>query len=179
MGRLTENCVLNVKNKSYAITAEIVVPDAGASGVIVSQGGLPGGWSLYANEGKLKYCYNLLGVKMSFVESEAAVPAGQHQVRMEFKYDGGGLAKGGEVTLYIDGKSVGQGRVDVTEPMAFSADETLDVGKDTGSAVSPDYGVKGNDFNGDVNWVQIDLEDDNHDHLITADERFKVAMARQ
>jgi arylsulfatase len=179
MGRLTENCVINIKNKSYAITAEVVVPDAGASGVIVSQGGLPGGWSLYANEGKLKYCYNLLGVKLSFAESEAAIPAGQHQVRMEFKYDGGGLAKGGDVTLYVDGKSVGTGRVDITEPMAFSADETCDVGKDTGSAVSPDYGVKGNDFNGDVNWVQIDLEDDNHDHLITADERFKVAMARQ
>ncbi len=98
---------------------------------------------------------------------------------MEFKYDGGGLAKGGGVTLYIDGKSVGQGRLEQTVPMAFSADETCDVGKEGGSPVSPDYGPTGNEFSGEVNWVQIDLEKDDHDHLISPDERFKVAMARQ
>ena len=98
---------------------------------------------------------------------------------MEFKYDGGGLAKGGAVTLYIDGKAVGQGRVERTVPMAYSADETCDVGKESGSPVSPDYGPSGNEFSGEVNWVQFDLEKDDHDHLISPDERFKVAMARQ
>ena len=98
---------------------------------------------------------------------------------MEFKYDGGGLAKGGDVTLYVDGKAVGQGRVERTVPMAFSADETCDVGKEAGSPVSPDYGPEGNAFSGEVNWVQIDLEKDDHDHLISPDERFRVAMARQ
>jgi len=179
MGRLTENSVINVKNKSHAVTAELVVPQPGAEGVIIAQGGLTGGWCLYANDGKLKYCYNLLGVKLTFAESAAAIPAGQHQVRMEFKYDGGGLAKGGGVTLYVDGQNVGQCRVDVTMPMCFSLDETCDVGRDNGSGVSPDYGDKGNEFNGEVNWVQIDLEDDDHDHLISPDERFRVAMAKQ
>ena len=98
---------------------------------------------------------------------------------MEFKYDGGGLAKGGDVSLFVDGKKDGEGRVEQTVPMLFSADETCDVGKETGSPVSPDYGPTGNEFSGEVNWVQIDLEKDDHDHLITPEERFQVAMARQ
>jgi arylsulfatase len=69
--------------------------------------------------------------------------------------------------------------VDATVPLLFSFDETCDVGKGTGSAVSPDYDAKDNAFNGEVNWVQIDLEKDNDDHLITPEERFHVAMARQ
>jgi arylsulfatase A-like enzyme len=179
MGRLSENSVVNIKNKSYSITAEVVVPKSGAKGVIIAQGGNFNGWSLYAKDGKLKYCYNLLGIKMFYAESDQAIPPGQHQVRMEFKYDGGGLAKGGNALLYLDGKKVGEGRVDITVPMVFSADETCDVGKGTGSAVSPDYDPRDNEFSGEVNWVQIDLEKDDHDHLISPEERFKVAMARQ
>jgi arylsulfatase len=179
MGRLTENSVLNIKNKSYSVTAEVVVPKSGAKGVIIAQGGSFNGWSLYAKDGKLKYCYNLLGIKLFYAESSKAIPAGQHQVRMEFKYDGGGLAKGGNALLYLDGTKVGEGRVDATVPMIFSGDETCDVGKGTGSAVSPDYDPSDNEFSGEVNWVQIDLEKDDHDHLISPEERFKLAMARQ
>jgi arylsulfatase A-like enzyme len=179
MGRLTENSVVNIKNKSHSVTAELVVPSSGAEGVIISQGGLTGGWSLYAHEGKLKYCYNLLGVQLSYAEAASALPEGQHQVRMEFAYDGGGLAKGGTASLYVDGEKVAEGHVGMTAPMIFSCDETCDVGKDTGSGVSPDYGVKGNEFSGEVNWVQIDLAKDDHDHLITPDERYRVAMAKQ
>ena len=179
MGRLTENSVLNIKNKSYSVTAEVEVPTAGANGVIIAQGGNTNGWSLYAKDGKLKYCYNLLGMKLTFVEGNQPVPAGKHQVRMEFKYDGGGLAKGGLVSLFIDGKKDGEGRLETTIPMTFSADETCDVGKEGGSPVSPDYSEKGNEFSGKVNWVQIDLEKDDHDHLISPEERFKIAMARQ
>ena len=89
-------------------------------GVIVTQGGGVGGWSLYAHEGRLKYCYNFFGIEYYFVTADEPIPAGEHQVRMEFKYDGGGLGKGGDVTLYYDGKAVGTGRVEQTEPMAFS-----------------------------------------------------------
>ncbi len=179
MGRLTENSVVNIKNKSHSVTAEVIVPKSGAQGVIIAQGGAFNGWSLYAKDGKLKYCYNLLGIRLFYAESDEVIPAGQHQVRMEFKYDGGGLAKGGNALLYLDGKKVGEGRVDMTVPMMFSADETCDVGKGTGSAVSPDYDPRDNEFRGEVNWVQIDLEKDSHDHLISPEERFKVAMARQ
>jgi arylsulfatase A-like enzyme len=179
MGRLSEGSVVNIKNKSHSVTAEVVVPKSGAKGVIIAQGGRFNGWSLYAKDGKLKYCYNLLGIKLFYTESDQAIPPGQHQVRMEFKYDGGGLAKGGNALLYLDGKKVGEGRVEITVPMVFSADETCDVGKGTGSAVSPDYDPKDNEFSGEVNWVQIDLEKDSHDHLISPEDRFKVAMARQ
>jgi arylsulfatase len=179
MGRLTENAVVNIKNKSYSVTAEVVVPTSGAHGVIIAQGGAFNGWSLYAKDGKLKYCYNLLGIKLFYIETNKVIPAGQHQVRMEFKYDGGGLAKGGNALLYLDGEKVGEGRVETTVPMVFSADETCDVGKGTGSAVSPDYDPRDNEFSGEVNWVQIDLEQDDHDHLIAPEERFKLAMARQ
>jgi arylsulfatase A-like enzyme len=179
MGRLSENSVVNIKNKSHSVTAEIVVPKSGAEGVIIAQGGSSNGWSLYAKEGKLKYCYNLFGIRNFFVEATKPIPAGEHQVRLEFKYDGGGLAKGGNALLYVDGKKVGEGRVEQTVPMLFSADETCDVGKGTGPAVSPDYDPKHNEFNGEVNWVQIDLEKEDHDHLISPEERFRVAMARQ
>jgi len=178
MGRLTENCVVNVKNRSHSVTADIVVPESGAEGVIIAQGGSTGGWSLYAKNGKLKYCYNLLGVRLFYAEGTKAIPAGKHQVRLEFKYDGGGLAKGGMASLYVDGKKDGEGRVEVTAPMTFSSDETCDLGKEAGSPVSPDYGTE-NEFSGEVTWVQIDLDKDDHDHLITPEERYKLAMARQ
>ena len=139
MGRLSENSVINIKNKSHAITADLTVAAGGAGGVIVAQGGRFGGWSLYVHEGRPAYCYNLLGVQQFKIYGDTELPAGDHQVRMEFDYDGGGLGKGGDVTLYIDGDPVGQGRVDATQPMIFSGDETTDVGSDSATPVSDDY----------------------------------------
>jgi arylsulfatase A-like enzyme len=179
MGRLSENSVLNLKNKSSAVTAEIVVPDGGASGVVIAQGGAFAGWALYLLDGKLTYCHNLLGLARPKIGAESGVPAGTHQVRMELAYDGGGLAKGGEVTLYVDGEQVGKGRLNATVPMVYSADETCDVGSDTGSSVSDDYTPDDSHFTGTVNWVQLDAGADDHDHLISPEERWQVAMARQ
>src|SRR6185437_6381968 len=127
MGRLTESSVVNIKNKSHSITAELDVPESGANGVIVAQGGAYGGWAVYAKDGRPSYCYNLLGLRRFKVYGDTEIPAGEHQVRVEFAYDGGGLGKGGTVTLYLDGKPVGEGRVDGTQPMIFSGDETTDV----------------------------------------------------
>ena len=177
--RVSEACVLNLKNTSHSVTANITVPDTGAAGVIITQGGSTGGWTLYANEGKLKYCYNFLGVDLYMITADEPIPTGKVQVRMEFAYDGGGLAKGGNVTLYYDGEAVGTGRVDRTQPLLFSSDEACDVGADTGSPASPDYGPTGNKFTGTIDWVQIDLGSDNHDHLITPEDRYTIAMARQ
>src|SRR5215469_8684121 len=181
MGRLGENCVVNIKNKSHSVTAEIAVPKAGAEGVIVAQGGNIGGWSLYAKGGKLKYCYNLGGVKYFFVESASPLPPGEHQVRMEFAYAGGGLAKGGKVTLYTDGKKVAEGDVAMTLPMVFSADDGLDVGEDSGAPVSEDYGPTGNAFNGRIKGVQLAIGDDAEaaDHMVKPEDAIRIAMARQ
>jgi arylsulfatase A-like enzyme len=181
MGRLTEASLLNVKNKSHAVTAEIVAPAAGAEGVIIAQGGAFAGWSLYAKAGKPVYCYNLLGLQRFKIAGAAPIPPGKHQVRMEFTYDGGGLGKGGAVALYVDGVQQGEGRVDATVPLIFSADETADIGRDTASPVSDDYDAETSHFTGAVNWVQIDLGADaaDADHLISPEERLRVVMARQ
>ena len=177
--RLSEHCVLVLKNKSYSVTANVEVPESGASGVIVTQGGSAGGWSLYAHEGKLKYCFNFFGIEHYITSADKPIPAGKHQVRMEFSYDGGGLAKGGDVALFYDGEAVGTGRVEKTQPMGYSADEACDVGADTGSPASPDYGPTGNRFTGKIEWVQLDIGDDSHDHLITPEQRLNLAMGRQ
>jgi len=181
MGRLSENSIVVMKNKSHAITAEIDVPDGGARGVIVAQGGAFGGWTIYVKDGKPAYCYNLFGLQRFKVHGDAAMPPGEHQVRMEFAYDGGGLGKGGMASLYLDGDKVGEGRVDATVPMAFSADETLDIGSDSGTPVTDDLGSAEVTFNGRVHWVEIDLGEDadDADHLISPDELLRVAMARQ
>jgi arylsulfatase len=181
MGRLLENCVLNLKNKSHSVTAEIVVPDDGAEGVIISQGANIGGWSLYAKGGKLKYCYNWGGFEHYFVEAAGQLPAGEHQVRMEFAYAGGGLGKGGKVALYTDGKKVGEGDIPATLAIVFSADDGCDVGEDSGAPVSPDYGSRDNGFSGTVKGVQLAIADaaESADHLIDPEHAVHVALARQ
>jgi hypothetical protein len=181
MGRLSENSVVSIKNKSHAVTAEIVVPDhGGAQGVIIAQGGNVGGWTLYAKDGRLRYCYNLLGVQHFYVDGDRELPPGTHQVRMEFDYAGPGLAKGGTVSLFLDGEQIGQGPVAATAAMVFSADDTCDVGREDGSMVTDDYPVP-NAFTGEVQWVEIDVGDDaaDADHRLEADELLRVAMARQ
>jgi arylsulfatase len=177
--RVSEHCVLNLKNKSHSVTADLVVPESGARGVIITQGGSVGGWSLYVHEGRLKYCYNFFGVHHFMTTADTPIPAGEHQVRMEFAYDGGGLAKGGNVTLYYDGQPAGKGRVEQTEPMIFSADEACDVGADSGSPASPDYGPTGNKFSGEIKWVRLDIGTDSQDELIRAEDRLNIAMAHQ
>jgi arylsulfatase len=181
MGRLSENSVLNVKNKSHSVTAEITVPRGGAEGVIIAQGGNIGGWVLYAKDGKLKYCYNLLGVEQFFAECDDKLPAGDHQVRMEFAYAGGGMGKGGDVTLFVDGQKSGFGHVAATASTVFSADDGCDVGCDTGSPVSPDYGSRGNAFNGTIRGVQLAIAEaaEDEDHMVVPEDAMRVAMARQ
>ena len=107
-------------------------------------------------------------------------PGGEHQVRMEFAYDGGGLGKGGTATLFVDGAKVGEGRIDATVPMVFSADETTDLGDDTGTPVTDDFGATGG-LQRPRRWVELDIDEaaEDLDHLITPEERMRIAMARQ
>ena len=180
MNRLSENSVVVVKNKSFTVTADIVARDDAVHGAIISQGGAFGGWTLYTIDGRPAFCYNLFGLQQFTVRGETPMAAGDHQVRVEFIYDGGGLGKGGLAKLYLDGAPMGEGRVDATVPMAFSADETCDVGSDTATPVTDDLTEGQTTFTGRVNWVEIDIGGgENADHLISAEERFRVAMARQ
>jgi hypothetical protein len=89
--------------------------------------------------------------------------------------------KGGNVLLFVDGERVGEGRVGATAATVLSADDTCDVGMEGGAVVSEDYGPRGNEFTGEVTWVQIDLGDDatDADHFLTPEGRLHIAMARQ
>jgi arylsulfatase len=179
MGRLSESSVVSIKNKSFSVTAEVEVGAARAQGVIIAQGGRFGGWAMYVTDGRLCFTYNLLGIQEFVIRSEIPVPDGRHQLRAEFAYDGGGLGKGGVVTLYHDGHEVGSGRVEATQAMVFSADETTDIGYESGTTVGSDYDASTSRFSGKIQWVQIDLGDDDHDHFIDPEERLRIAMARQ
>jgi hypothetical protein len=174
-----ENNVVDIKNKSYAVTANVTLPESGAEGVIIAQGANFGGWAIYAHEGKLKYIYNFLGLEMYEVEASDPLPAGGHQVRLEFAYDGDGLGKGGTATLYLDGDKVAEGRVDHTHATVFAADATALVGNKFGAPIGPDLEIEGNPFNGSIQGVQIDLKLDDADHQVSDAERWRVAMAIQ
>ncbi len=178
MGRLTESTILNVKNRSHAITAQVTVAEGGAGGVVMAQGGEFGGWSLYVTDGRLTYCHNFLGLQRFKVRADEPLGPGQHEVRMELAYDGGGLGKGGTVALVVDGRHVGEGRIAATVPMVYSLDETADIGRDTASPVSDDYAGDESVFRGVVEWVRIDVGD-GAESQVPAEDRLRIAMARQ
>lgn len=180
MGDLNENGILNVKNKSHSITAQLVIPEGTTpQGVILTQGGIGGGWMFYVTDGKPAYFYNFAGLAQTEIVATEALTGGKHQVRMEFAYDGGGLAKGGTVTLYIDGKAVGSGRLEHTIAMVFSADETSDVGVKRGSPMRPDMPTATSAFTGVVDAVVIETSGENNDHLLDREEVMNMIMARQ
>jgi arylsulfatase A-like enzyme len=179
MGRLSENSVVSIKNRSFSVSAEILVPDGGLDGVIIAQGGRFGGWSVYVKQGRASFAYNVLGIHEFITSATEPLSPGTHQVRMEFSYDGGGLAKGGDVTMFYDGVEVGTGRVQVTQPMIFSADETTDIGCDSGTSVGSEYTARQSRFTGKINWVQLDVGKDDNDHCIDPEERLRVTMSRQ
>ncbi|MGA7873938.1 MAG: arylsulfatase [Candidatus Binatus sp.] len=181
MGGLNESAVLNIKNKSHSITAQVIVPDGKpCEGAILSQGGFAGGWILYVKDAHLKYCYNFAGLEKYTISATQPLPSGEHQVRMEFAYDGGGLGKGGTVTLYIDGNPVGSGRVEHTIAMVFSADETSDVGLKRGAPVTPEVPTENNAFTGTVQVIVIDADTkENVDHLISREDLVNMLMTLQ
>jgi arylsulfatase A-like enzyme len=178
MRRLSENAVINVKNKSYTVTAKLTAPES-AQGAILVQGGAYGGWSVYAKDGRLGYAYNVLGMEEFTVTADTEIAAGDHEIRMHFAYDGGGVGKGGTVTLHVDEAQVGEGRVERTQPYMFSLDETVDLGADMASPVSSAYSATDNAFNGTITWARIDVGDDDHDHMIDPEVKMRAAMLRQ
>jgi hypothetical protein len=158
MTRIPEGSAPSILNKSFKIGAEVTVPAAGANGVLVTQGGRFNGWGFYLLAGKPVFYYNTVGVYRYTVAGPDQLSPGNHTILADFKYDGGGLGKGGTLTLAVDGKQVAQGRIERTIPFRISADETLDIGEDTGTPVSEDYQVPFK-FTGDLKKVVIQLTD--------------------
>jgi arylsulfatase A-like enzyme len=157
MEGMMENTFINIKNRSFSITAELNIPKDGANGVILSQGGRFGGWSLYMKKGKPEFTYNFLGLDRYVVSSSEKLPKGPVTVKLDFIYDGGGLGKGGKATIYVNDKAVGDGRVEKTQPNIFSADETADVGLDNQTPVAEGigYGPEETRFTGKINKVTV------------------------
>jgi arylsulfatase len=159
MKGMSENVFINIKNRSLTISADVEIPQGGANGVIIAQGGRFGGWSLYMKNGKPVYVYNFLGLERYTVAAAEAVPAGKAKIRFEFAYDGGGLAKGGLGTIFVNDKKVAEGRIERTQPMIFSADETADVGEDDATPVTEEYKAYDNKFTGKILKVTVDVKE--------------------
>ena len=158
MDGLLENTFLNIKNSSKTIVANVSLK-GNDKGVILAQGGKFGGWALYMNNGKPSYTYNYFGLKSYTVESSKKISSSNAEIKLEFTYDGNGNGKGGLAKIFVDGKQVAKGRIDKTQPLVFSADETADVGKDEATQVANNVfkDVKDSDFTGHVNKVTISI----------------------
>jgi hypothetical protein len=141
MVRIPEGTAPDFKNKSYRITAEVEIPESGAQGVLMTQGGRFNGLGLYLLQGKPVFHYNLVGVDRTTIAAKDALNPGKHTIIVDFKYDGGGIGKGGVAIMTVDGAEVANGKLTRTIPFRVSADETLDIGEDTGTPVSEDYHV--------------------------------------
>lgn len=159
MTGMSENVFINVKNSSKTISAELEIPATGANGTVLAQGGRFGGWSLYVKDGVPAYTYNYLGMQQYTVAGSTPLPAGKATLRFEFAYDGEGLGKGGQGALYVNEQKVGESRIERTQPTAFSADETADVGIDLGTPVVEVIGAdRRSAFTGKIDKVTVQLK---------------------
>lgn len=162
MNGMLENSFINVKNSSKTITAEIELTDKAANGVLLTQGGRFGGWCLYMKDGKPAYTYNYLGLSRDLVIADKALAKGKATVVLDFKYDGGGIGKGGMATISVNGKKVAEGRIEKTQPMLYSADETADVGLDNQTPVAEDIGIGREEtrFTGKIHKITVKVKAD-------------------
>lgn len=158
MTGMTENVFINIKNRSFQITADVEIPESGASGVILAQAGRFGGWTLFMKDSKPVFTYNFLGLEQFSIRAPESLAPGKATIRFDFAYDGGGLGKGGTGTLYVNDKSAAQSRIERTQAMAFSADETAGVGIDDSTPVTAEYEEGNNSFTGTILKVVIDVK---------------------
>jgi arylsulfatase len=154
---MTENAFINVKNTSHAITAEVEIPEGGADGVILAQGGRFAGWSLYMKDGKVSYVYNWFDKERYTITAPEALAAGKVTIRYEFAYEGDTPGAGGKGTISVNGQQVAEGMIGNTVPFIFSADETADVGMDEATPVTEDYAEGDNAFTGKIEKVTVEL----------------------
>ncbi len=154
---MPELAIVNMKNRSFEMTAHLEIPQGGAEGVVICQGGNLAGWSLYVLDNKPIYYYNWMGHEMYKIASDQELPSGYVNLVVDFDYDGGGLGAGGTATLSVNGAEVAQGRIEKTVPFVFSmSGETMDVGIDTGAPVAP-YPHHEFPFTGTIQKVDIEV----------------------
>jgi arylsulfatase len=159
MIRIPEGSAPDLKNKSFGISAVVEIPEGGAEGMLMTQGGRFAGVGLYILDGRPVFHYNLAGVERYTVAGQDPLTPGKHVVTLDFVYDGGGVGKGGQATLTVDGKQVASEKLPQTIAYRMSLDETLDIGEDTGTPVSEDYHVPFN-FTGKLEKVTINITEE-------------------
>ena len=175
MRGLREGAAPDFKNTSFVLTSHLEVPEGDADGVVIAQAGRFAGWSLYVAEGRPVYCYNYCGER-SYVRSPEALTPGTHALEVRFDYDGGGVGRGGEVSLLVDDEVVVTGRLEKTISFQFSMDETLDVGCDRGTPVTEEYAAQpaDNAYRGSIDRVEVRLAARQDE--VSESERARVVM---
>ncbi len=156
MTGMMENAFINVKNRSFTVTAEVELPSGAANGVILAQAGRFGGWVIYMKGGKVHHEYNFFGLERTNISSPQPIASGKHSIKYEFASDGGQPGSGGLSMLYVDGQKVAEGRIPKTQPFAFSGDEGADVGVDSETPVSEDYKERDNKFTGRIKKITME-----------------------
>ena len=156
---IASGMIPRIYNRSYAISADVVIPEGGAEGVIVAEADHLGGFSLFVEDGKLKHTYSMMGALVYRQESDGPVPTGEVTLRMEFEADSPTPATGGDVRLFANGHEIGKGRMDHTVPVRFSAYAGMDIGRDNGGVVDRNYVDKAPfAFTGTIKKVVFDLK---------------------
>jgi arylsulfatase len=154
---LPEGSAPDLKNKSFTITADVGIPASGAQGVLFTQGGITAGWGFYVQDRKLVGMHNYIDSKRYRVVSTESVPTGKVKLALAFTYDGGGMGKGGTITLLANGKQIGTGRIDSTAGFKYSLYEGQDIGEDSGSPVDTTY-TPPFKFTGTIERVTVELK---------------------
>ena len=157
MAGIMENVFINNKNKNYTITSKVVLKTDNENGVIISQAGRFGGWSLYMKEGRLHHDYNFFGLEHTNIASVNAIGMGEHELKYEFVVDEYKPGTGGKCLLYVDGEKVAEGYIPKTQPFAYSGDEGVDIGMDNETNVTNDYKERDNKFTGKIKYVTVDI----------------------
>jgi arylsulfatase A-like enzyme len=158
MTGMMENTFINFKNRSYSITAGVDLKKGNEEGVIISQAGRFGGWTLFMKGGKVFHEYNFFGIERTKIGTSVTLPAGRHEIKYEFVADVPDKpGTGGKCFLYVDGQKTSEGYVPKTEPFTYSADEGVDVGMDNETNVSSDYKEGDNRFSGKIYKIAVDL----------------------
>lgn len=144
-------------NKSWTITAELELSDSNTNGIIITHGGMQAGYGLYLKDSKPVFVYNYLALDWIYFNAKEALPKGKTKLVVDFLYDGGGLGKGGKISMSANGKKIAEGRLEKTVPVQFSIVEGMDIGKDVGSPVDWNYKMPF-EFTGKIEKVTVDLK---------------------
>jgi arylsulfatase len=169
-----------ILNRPHSVHVGVDIPDGGAEGVLVSQGGVDGGFSFFVQDSRLRYTYNYVADQVFHVVSDSDVPAGHHVLSFEFKPTGDpeplkGKGAPGTIMLFVDGQQVGSGELPVTIPIIMGLASGVSVGLDGGAPVTQEY-VAPFAFTGTILRAVYDISGA---AVVDHEAEIRVALARQ